>query len=182
MKWLDDLAAWFLEHVDEVAEVAGPLLNLPVVMIGPIVLYVVQQEEVVLQGKVTRYPVEDRDELADHVFNEPRRINLRAWIGGILPWAEGLDLGGPAIKHIALSWLQRNKVPVWYISRMAVYPNMVVTMYRPIYTPLAQNAFLADIQLEQVKFGKEPKAEAEPPPEEPTDEGEAPVEEVPEEE
>ena len=69
MKWLDDLAAWFLEHVDEVAEVAGPLLNLPVVMIGPIVLYVVQQEEVVLQGKVTRYPVEDRDELADHVFN-----------------------------------------------------------------------------------------------------------------
>ena len=105
------------------------LQQLDRIMLGPVMLYVIEKETLTLQGKLTRYPIEDKDELSDHIYNEPRKIRLKVWVGAVYGGSltGGLDLGGPAALHAALSILQREKVTVPYISTMAVWSDMVLT-------------------------------------------------------
>lgn len=172
-------AQWVWENRDMLMENLGPIvtsmLKTPVVLLGPVPLYVIESETLELEGQVTRYAIEDKDELADHVWNAPKRVVLKAFIGNPLGGAmnNGLDLGGPEFLHLALTRLHVEKTPVTYVSRMAVWPNMVVTRYRPTLTPRHVNAYYAEIVLEQVKFGQEPGEPQAPQPEEPQDQGNA---------
>lgn len=147
------------------------LIKLDRIMLGPVMLYVIEKETLTLQGKLTRYPIEDKDELSDHIYNEPRKIRLKVWVGAVYGGSltGGLDLGGPAALHAALSILQREKVTVPYISKMAVWYDMVLTKYEPSLGPDAENGYIADLVIEQAKFGKEPQDASAP--DTPTDEG-----------
>lgn len=172
-------AQWVWENREMLMETFGPgiasALNLSVVMLGPIPLYVIESETLELEGQITRYAIEDKDELADHVYNAPKRVVLKAFIGNAMGGSmnNGLDLGGPEVLHAALMRLREEKTPVPYISKMAVWPNMVITRYRPTLTPRHVNAYYAEIVLEQAKFGQEPGEPQQPQPEEPTDQGNA---------
>lgn len=172
-------AQWVWENREMLMENYGSALtsalNLSVVMLGPVPLYVIESETLELDGEVTRYAIEDRDELADHVYNAPKRVVLKAYVGNPMGGSmnNGLDLGGPEVLHLALMRLREEKTPVTYISKMAVWPNMVVTRYRPTLTPRHANAYYAEIVLEQVKFGQEPGQPQAPQPEQPQDQGSA---------
>lgn len=172
-------AQWVWENRERLMEEYGSVLTstlrLSQVMLGPVPLYVIEEERLTLEGRATPYAIEDKDQLADHVYNEPKRVRLKAWIGSPTGGLGrgGLDLGGPEILHVALIKLQREKTPVTYISRMAVWPNMVVTRYEPVYTARHANAYLAEIVLEQVKLGTEPGEPQAPQPEQPQDQGNA---------
>lgn len=186
--WVMDNARWLWDNVvvpawewlnseegQAVVEAGGSMLadfvKLDRIILGPVMLYVIEKETITLQGKLTRYPIEDKDELSDHIYNEPRKIRLKVWVGAIYGgWTSGgLDLGGPAAMHAALSVLQREKVVVPYVSKMAVWYDMVLTKYEPVLEPRAENGYLAELVLEQAKFGKEPQDAGAP--DTPTDEG-----------
>lgn len=162
-------AGWIRDQLqkDENLAYASVALGLRQTWIGPYPISVVQSEEITFAGDVTRYPIENKDELADHIHNEPKRINLKAWLGSPLSglgavFAQG---SGAAILDTSPFWqaktlmiqlakLQRDRVPVLYVSGLQIIPNMVITKFRPTLKAPSANAIEAEITLEQVKFGK----------------------------
>lgn len=166
------VGGWIMEQLknDENLSYATVALGLRQTWIGPYPISVVDQEALDYSGDVTRYPIENRDELADHIHNEPKKITVKAWLGSPLAGikAVGAQVGGGNVLDTSPFWqaktlmiqlakLQRDRIPVFYVSGLQIIPNVVVTRFRPMLKAPHANAMMAEIVLEQVKFGKSPE-------------------------
>lgn len=142
--------------------------TLPANMIGPFPLIIVEQEELDFEGKVTTYPIEDRNELADHIHNEPKRVRLKAVLGSPNIMAVGTVFTGVPILDTSPFWqakflalqlekLQRDRVPVWYVSNLQIIPNVVIRRIKPSMRAPHSNVIYCEIELQEVMFGTPPE-------------------------
>lgn len=167
-EWLKNQIGQALAN-EENLSYASVVLGTRQTWIGPYPITVVEQEQLDYSGDVTRFPIEDRNELADHIHNYPKKIMLKAWLGSPISGiaAIGAQFGGGNILDTSPFWqaktlmiqlakLQRDRIPVFYVSGLQIIPNVVITRFRPLLKAPYGNAMLAEIVLEQVMFGKSP--------------------------
>ena len=152
----------------QLALIAAPM---SATMIGPIPILHSELETLDLKGTLTRYPIEDRRELADHLHLEPKRYRIKGLLGSPNYWGIAAMFSGKGIldtsplwtaktSMLALERIHRDRVPVWLVSNLQIIRNAVITgMEASMRTPHT-NVIYVELILEQALFGQAGDVEA----------------------
>lgn len=115
------------------------------VIVANVLVRVLKSEKHSLKSQVTRYPVESKNSIADHVILDPNVVT----VSFEMPNSNG---GAEKARDVFQQFVKMRdqRIPIDLDTEHGRYKNMVISSFSPDHSAPNKGAFSATLQLEQV--------------------------------